>query len=287
MDKNTLPALPVARPRASVSFDLPPHLADRWKPSIRAASTDDNTIGIYDLIGSDYWGEGVTAKRIGAALRAIGGADVTVNINSPGGDVWEAITIYNMLREYQGKVTVKVLGLAASAASVIAMAADEIQIGRASFLMIHNGWVVAMGNRNDLRDVAEYLEPIDRAIAELYAERTGLPAADISKMMDDETYIGGQVAIDSGFADALLSSDQARDTSTTPQNAARMISLYMAQQGVSRTTRIDLLKTVSGFTPGAESPSNSTPGATDEIKPETLANLQKVISDLQRAHLPE
>lgn len=74
------------------------------------------------------------------------GADVTVNINSPGGDMFEGLAIYNLLREYQGKVTVKVLGIAASAASVIAMAGDDIQIGRGAFLMIHNCWVVAMGS---------------------------------------------------------------------------------------------------------------------------------------------
>lgn len=76
------------------------------------------------------------------------GADVTVNINSPGGDMFEGLAIYNLLREYQGKVTVKVLGIAASAASVIAMAGDDIQIGRGAFLMIHNCWVVAMGTSN-------------------------------------------------------------------------------------------------------------------------------------------
>ncbi|MBN0106041.1 Clp protease ClpP, partial [Pseudomonas aeruginosa] len=93
----------------------------------------------YEPIGYDWWtGEGVTAKRIAGALRAIGGdVDVTVNINSPGGDVFEGLAIYNLLREHKGKVTVRVLGLAASAASFIAMAADEVKIARAGFLMIH------------------------------------------------------------------------------------------------------------------------------------------------------
>ncbi|EOG9562751.1 head maturation protease, ClpP-related [Salmonella enterica subsp. enterica serovar Newport] len=118
---------------------------DRWNGGIKAAATDDNSISVFDVIGQDYWGEGVTAKRIAGALRAMNGADVTVNINSPGGDMFEGLAIYNLLREYQGKVTVKVLGIAASAASVIAMAGDDIQIGRGAFLMIHNCWVVAMG----------------------------------------------------------------------------------------------------------------------------------------------
>ena len=103
---------------------------DRWKPEVHAAADDDNSISIYDVIGEDFWtGEGVTVKRIDAALRKIGNRDVVVNINSPGGDVFEGIAIYNRLREHPAKVQVKVMGLAASAASIIAMAGDEIQIG--------------------------------------------------------------------------------------------------------------------------------------------------------------
>ncbi|WP_034085582.1 head maturation protease, ClpP-related, partial [Pseudomonas aeruginosa] len=111
---------------------------------------------------------------IAGALRAIGGdVDVTVNINSPGGDVFEGLAIYNLLREHKGKVTVNIIGLAASAASFIAMAGDEIRIGRAAFLMIHNAWLIAMGNRNDLREIADWLEPFDMTLADIYAQRTG------------------------------------------------------------------------------------------------------------------
>ncbi len=101
------------------------HYRPHWTAGtagFKAAATDDNSISVFDVIGQDYWGEGVTAKRIAGALRAMNGADVTVNINSPGGDMFEGLAIYNLLREYEGRVTVKVLGIAASAASVIAMA---------------------------------------------------------------------------------------------------------------------------------------------------------------------
>lgn len=90
----------------------------------------------------------------------MGGENVTVNINSPGGDMFEGLAIYNLLREYSGKVTVKVLGIAASAASIIAMAGDEIQIGRGAFLMIHNCWIVMIGNRHDLAKAAIDIEPL-------------------------------------------------------------------------------------------------------------------------------
>src|SRR6185436_2438068 len=135
-----------------------PQALERWAPDLMAAAaSEESTISVLDPIGVDPWtGEGVTAKRIAAALRSIGAdKDVVVNINSPGGDLFEGMAIYNLLREHQGKVTVKVLGVAASAASIVAMAGDEIQIARAGFLMIHNTWVIAMGNRNDLREIAD------------------------------------------------------------------------------------------------------------------------------------
>ncbi|MGL4417447.1 MAG: head maturation protease, ClpP-related, partial [Plesiomonas shigelloides] len=164
MTKRTLPAAPAGRPCARVSCELSPMAMERWNSSLQAAASDDeNTISILDVIGADYWGEGMTAKRMAGLLRAMGGADVVVNINSPGGDMFEGLAIYNQLREYSGRVTVKVIGIAASAASIIAMAADELQIGRAAFLMIHNCWVAAVGNRHDLARVAQDMEPFDRA----------------------------------------------------------------------------------------------------------------------------
>ncbi|BEN40789.1 hypothetical protein SMKC049_25810 [Serratia marcescens] len=142
MTKKRLPVAPAGRPCAGVTCEPLPSALERWNGGLKAAASNDNSISVFDVIGQDYWGEGVTAKRIAGALRSMNGADVTVNINSPGGDMFEGLAIYNLLREYQGKVTVKVLGLAASAASIIAMAGDEIQIGRGAFLMIHNCWVV-------------------------------------------------------------------------------------------------------------------------------------------------
>ena len=129
---------------------------------VRAAGNDANSISIYDSIGENWEGTGVTAKRISAALRAIGDKDVVVNINSPGGDFFEGVAI-SKLREHQGRVTVQVMGLAASAASVIAMAGDQILMGDGSFLMIHNAWAVAIGNRHDMADAAKLLEPFDTA----------------------------------------------------------------------------------------------------------------------------
>ena len=189
--------------------EIKPLALKRWNPGIRAASEDEHSISIYDAIGLDPWsGEGVTTKRIAAALRSVNGADVTVNINSPGGDMFEGLAIYNLLRDYSGMVTVKVLGLAASAASIIAMAGDEIRIARAGFLNIHNCWVVALGNRQDLLEVASRLEPFDQAMAEIYASRTQSQLSAMQQLMDADTWLNGSAAVEQGFCDDLLKSDE-------------------------------------------------------------------------------
>ena len=139
--------------RADMRTVVTPAALERWRPEVNAKDTEaDNTISVLDVIGQNWSGTGVTASRIAAGPRSIGKRDVVVNINSPGGDYFEGLAIYNTLREHPAKVTVKILGVAASAASVIAMAADEVQIARAGFLMIHNTWIVAMGDRHALRE---------------------------------------------------------------------------------------------------------------------------------------
>lgn len=201
----------MSEPALPAPCEIKPLALKRWNPGIRAASEDEHSISIYDAIGQDPWiGEGVTTKRIAAALRSVNGADVTVNINSPGGDMFEGLAIYNLLRDYSGKVTVKVLGLAASAASIIAMAGDDVRIARAGFLNIHNCWVVALGNRQDLLEVASRLEPFDQAMAEIYATRTGSKLSAMQQLMDADTWLNGSAAVEQGFADRLLAADAVR-----------------------------------------------------------------------------
>lgn len=278
MTIKSLPAAPVGRPAALKNRDLPAATLARWDGSIKAANTDDNSISIFDVIGADYWGDGVTASRIAGALRSLGGADVTVNINSPGGDMFEGLAIYNLLREYQGKVTVKVLGLAASAASVIAMAGDDIQIGRGAFLMIHNCWVIAMGNRHDLSQAASDMEPFDQAMADIYSARTGLSNQDIANMMDGETYIGGSDAVEKGFADRLLSADEISDGDDSPSAALRKIDALLAKSDTPRSERRKLLKALTGSMPSATSDKTGTPSAAENINPENLAQLKNAIA---------
>ncbi|WP_458760537.1 head maturation protease, ClpP-related [Afipia sp. TerB] len=236
---------------------LAPKALDRWRPEVQSKDTEsDNTISVLDVIGEDFWtGGGVTVNRVSAALRQIGKRDVVVNINSPGGDFFEGLAIYNALREHPAKVTVKVLGIAASAASVIAMAGDEIQIARAGFLMIHNTWILAMGDRNALREAASWLEPFDQVAVDIYAARTGLEPKDIAKMLDRETWIGGADAVDKGFADAFLPADavddKAKNSTGRSIKAESQIDQILARAGVPRSERRNLVSALRGGTPSA------------------------------------
>lgn len=272
MRKSMMPQARCTERPNGVQWDISPQALERWTPNIVAAAAagDDNTISIFDPIGVDFWtGEGVTAKRISAALRSIGAnKDVVVNINSPGGDLFEGLAIYSLLREHKGDVTVKVLGLAASAASIIAMAGDEIQISRAGFLMVHDTWVVTMGNRHDLRDVADQLEPFDLAMADIYSARTGLDPKVVQKKMDAETWINGSAAVDEGWADSLLPSDEVRQdkSARAERPAAYQLDVALARAGMPRSERRSLLQEFRGGTPSAAARETGKPRATEDGK---------------------
>ncbi|MEG1678988.1 MAG: Clp protease ClpP [Stenotrophomonas sp.] len=273
MSMKNLPVAPMGRPSASVRCEILPRAMERWSPEVRAADRDDDrSISIYDAIGYDPWtGEGVTAKRVAGALRSLGKGPVTVNINSPGGDMFEGLAIYNLLREHKGEVNVKVLGLAASAGSVIAMAGDTVQIARAGFLMIHNAWVVAMGNRNDLRELATWLEPFDAAMGDIYAVRTGLEAKAIAKLMDSESWIGGAAAVEQGFADELLASDQVgKGAANASASAVRRLEAALRNGGMPKS---EAMRLISEFKSSAGDPAGSGEGDPAERGP--LADISK------------
>ena len=255
MTKRNLPRVSLGA-RPGVKSDIAPKALERWSPDVRAAVEDSEaTISVLDPIGADMWGDGVSAKRIAAALRYIGEQPVTVNINSPGGDYFEGLAIYNLLREHKAEVTVNILGIAASAASVIAMAGDEVRIARAGFLTIHNTWILAAGDRHAMRDVADWLEPFDATAVEIYGARTGIDADQIAEMLDRETWIGGQAAIDQGFADGLLPSDlvdlAGDDEPTASLRAERKFDLLARRAGLSNSASRSLLRELKSGKPGA------------------------------------
>lgn len=269
MSVKNLPAAPMGRPSASVRSEILPRAFERWNPGLRAAVAEeeqDRSISIYDAIGYDYWtGEGVTARRVASALRTLGAGPVTVNVNSPGGDMFEGLAIYNLLREHKGDVTVKVLGVAASAASIIAMAGDTVQIARAAFFMVHNSWVIAAGNRNDLRETADWLEPFDAAMADIYVARTGADTKAIAKLMDAESWIGGSAAIEQSFADELLPSDQVGQGDAKAQaHAARRLEAALRASGIPKS---EAMRLISEFKSSAGDPAGSGAGDPTERAP--------------------
>ncbi|WP_185982827.1 head maturation protease, ClpP-related [Aureimonas mangrovi] len=223
-----------------------------WRP-VQAAANASDTISILDPIGYDWWTEeGVTAKRIGAALRSIGDRPVTVQINSPGGDFFEGTTIYNMLRAHPQKVTVQILGIAASAAAVIAMAGDEVQIASLGFMMIHNTQWGAVGEKSDLRTTADAMEVFDRAAAEMFAERSGIDVAEVTAMLDATTYLSGSEAVSRGFADAVVDFDiQEEGTRNEAPALYRLEAALTSGRALPRSERRRLMKEITGGTPGA------------------------------------
>jgi ATP-dependent Clp protease protease subunit len=279
-------ALPLPQ---GVSFDeVSPSALARWNANLAAkedGGEDEASISIYDAIGYSWDGTGVTAKRISAALRAIGKKEnVTVNINSPGGDLFEGIAIYNVLRDHQGEVTTRVIGLAASAASLIAMAGDKIQVARASFMMIHNVWVMAVGNRNDLRDAADQLEAFDDALAGIYVARTGKQKAAVAKMMDKETWFMGEKAIEEGFADELLPADvveEKKDTDAEASNSLRWVDTVLARAGIPRSQRRAALNSIKGATPDAGTQERGTQDAAADATQDAGAQVQSMIEYLK------
>lgn len=246
----TLRKLPEAktfqRPQ-NFQWDAPSDVLAKWAETCPfAAAEGDNVITMFEVIGEDWWtGGGVTAKRISAALRSIGERDVVVKINSPGGDMFEGIAIYNLLRGHPAKVTVEVMGWAASAASIIAMAGDEIRMGTGTFMMVHNAWGVVIGNRHDMREAATLFDSFDGAIVDIYEGRTGLERAEIVKLMDAETFMGPSEAVKNGFAD-VVDNDLTAETGETKNMdrglmARRQTEAALARAGFSRETRSEML----------------------------------------------
>lgn len=259
MSLRSLPNAPtMARPQ-NYQWDAPSDVLAKWAEHPFAAAPDaDATISIFDVIGDDGWtGGGITANRISAALRSIGNKDITVRINSPGGDMFEGIAIYNLLRAHRAKVTVEVLGWAASAASIIAMAGDVIRMGLGSFMMVHNAWGMVIGNRHDMREAASLFDGFDSALADIYEARTGMARVEIERLMDAGTFMTAAQAVECGFADAVDDTEIHPETNASAQvrpeiQARRRIDAALAKQGVSRTERRKMFNQIAGMHDAAD-----------------------------------
>ncbi|HGD4191911.1 TPA: head maturation protease, ClpP-related [Streptococcus agalactiae] len=162
------------------------------------------TLRIEGQIADETWfGDEVTPQQFKNDLIS-GTGDITLWINSPGGDVFAAAQIYNMLMDYQGDVHVIIDGLAASAASVIAMAGTTVSMSPVAMMMIHNPWTFAQGEAKDIAKVIEMLGEIKESIINAYELRTGLSRTKISHLMDSESWFNAKKAVELGFADKVL-----------------------------------------------------------------------------------
>jgi ATP-dependent Clp protease protease subunit len=182
----------------------------RMKASFSAAVKESTLeLLVYDVIGEDFWtGGGVTAKSVAEQIRTAGQFDnIRVRINSPGGDAFEGAAIYNLLRAQGKPIEVCIDGVAASAASSIAMAGDTRLIGANAMIMIHNAWSVCAGDARDMLKMADTLAKVSTSLAQVYVERTGQSAEAVQAMMDEETWLSAQDCIDKGFATGMLHQD--------------------------------------------------------------------------------
>lgn len=186
------------RPKASVKNNS-------WF-RMKASAADEADIYIYDEIG--FWG--VTARQFVSDLQALGDiSHINLHINSPGGDVFEGIAIFNALKFHGAAITVHIDGIAASMASVIAMVGNPVVMPENTMMMIHKPWGFAGGDANDMRDYADLLDKMESVLIPAYAEKTGKSAEEIAAMLEDETWMNGSECVAQGFADQTTPSLQA------------------------------------------------------------------------------
>ena len=192
----------------------------------------ERTLFLNGTIAEDSWfDDDITPKLFREELMA-GSGDITVWLHSPGGDCVAAAQIYNMLMDYKGSVTVKIDGIAASAASVIAMAGTKVLMSPVSTMFIHNPMTVALGNSDEMQKAIEMLHEVKESIINAYEIKTGLSRAKLSRLMDAETWMDANKAVELGFADGILqreeqSSDVAVPTASMMYSRANVVNSLM------------------------------------------------------------
>lgn len=182
------------------SLDRP----DWYKVNAAAPEADTTEVIIFDVIGWPY----NSADQFVRDLAAIKSPKITVRINSPGGDVFDGLAIFNALQEHEAHVTTRIEGLAASIASVIALGGDTVEAHASTMYMIHEPWVLTAGNQYDLRDVADVLGKIGKNLIDVYAANSSVGKRELKQMMADETWLTAEEAKDRGFIDQVITNAQ-------------------------------------------------------------------------------
>ena len=196
---------------------------------------------LYGAIGDGQ--DGITAEAFAGELKKVSG-DLTLRVHSPGGDPLAAITMYNDLLNFPGKVRVEIPGLCASAATIPIMAADTIAIAENAHAMIHNVWTICIGDKHALRVEADVLNSIDKSLVITYAQRTGMAARDITAMLDKETWMGGADCVRLGFADEILKPSDAGARASFDlgvyQNVPAALAAHSPEANTKIVSRVDL-----------------------------------------------
>ena len=190
-------------------------------------TTEERTLFLNGTIAEESWFDDDITPQLFKDELMSGSGDITVWINSPGGDCVAAAQIYNMLMDYKGDVTVKIDGIAASAASVIAMAGTKVLVSPVSMLMIHNPMTAAFGNSDEMQRAIEMLGSVKDSIINAYEIKTGLSRAKLSHLMDAETWMDANKAVELGFADEIM-----QRSTETENTAAPTVSMLYSKANV-------------------------------------------------------
>lgn len=213
---------------------------DNWK-NLETNEKNDNAFELFGVIG-EYYDE-ISSKDVLNFLKKNEENDVKILINSPGGSVFEGFAIYNMLLNHKKKVEVEIVGMAASAASIIAMAGTKIKAYESSCIMIHNSWNFAAGNKNDLRIAAELLDKVDDVMKDIYLKRINVNREKLTEMLDNETFIFANEAIELNLLDEIkVTKIVEKDDAVF---AKRKIGEILSKNGITRSKQrewFELLK---------------------------------------------
>ena len=214
---------------------------------VRNENDESRTLFLNGEISDETWyGDEVTPKMFKEELQD-GEGDITVWINSPGGDVFAAAQIYNMLMDYKGNVTVKIDGLAASAASVIAMAGPEVQMSPVAMMMIHNPATIAIGDSSEMKKAIDMLDEVKESIMNAYEIKTGLSRSRISHLMDAESWFNAKKAVELGFADKFLFSKE--ETEAEEEKELEMEAVMFSRKAVTNSLMSKLIPKPEKKTP--------------------------------------
>lgn len=217
---------------------------------IRSKSASVAELIIYGTIGESPWEEGVSAKQVSEELKKLDPTvkEIQVRINSFGGSVFDGITIYNRLKQHPAKITVYIDGLAASIASIIALAGDKIIMGEGALYMIHLPWTWATGNRGELENTINRLLDVEEQMISIYSKKTGKGRTEIKQMLESETWMDSAQALEEGFIDETMI-ETVPIAASAIKNARwiNKIPKMKTQEDVARENIKNLKDKISGF----------------------------------------